>query len=136
MFDGYGGQITDAQIIEKSGFLDLLKTGMVNMADRGFKSIDAVLVSKGCKLVRPPSVYATVKPSKDKVQETKRIASLRVIIENVIGRLRHFKFLIPHAGVPTKNLDQLDFVIKSACGLVNLQFPVRASLNVVENNKF
>lgn len=95
------------------------------MADRGFKNVDSLLVKKECTLVRPPSVYATVKPTKEEVKETKRIASLRVIIENVIGRIRHFKLLAPHSGVPIKNLDQLDYAIQVACGLINLQYPVR-----------
>uniref|UniRef100_A0A8D8W757 DDE Tnp4 domain-containing protein n=1 Tax=Cacopsylla melanoneura TaxID=428564 RepID=A0A8D8W757_9HEMI len=122
---GYGGRISDAKIIEKSGFLNNLKPGMQIMADRGFKSVDSLFLKKGCTLVRPPSVYANIKPTKDQVKETKRIASLRVIIENVIGRIRHFKLLSPHACVPVKNLDQLDFAIQSACGLINLQYPVR-----------
>lgn len=125
---GYGGRITDAKIIEISGFLNHLVPGMQIMADRGFKSVDSLLLKKGCTLVRPPSVFANVKPTKDEVKETKRIASLRVIIENVIGRLRHFSQLSPHACVPIKNLDQLDFTIQTACGLINLQHPVRAPL--------
>uniref|UniRef100_A0A8D8T7W2 DDE Tnp4 domain-containing protein n=1 Tax=Cacopsylla melanoneura TaxID=428564 RepID=A0A8D8T7W2_9HEMI len=123
---GFGGRITDSKLIEKSGFLDHLKPGMEVMADRGFKNVDSLFVSKECKLVRPPSVYANVKPTKYEVKQTKRIASLRVIIENVIGRLRHFEFLAPHAAIPIKNIDHLDFAIEAACGLVNLQYPVRA----------
>lgn len=96
------------------------------MADRGFKNLDAMFTSRGCKLVRPPSVYVAVKPSKEEVKQTKRIASLRVIIENVIGRVRHNKFLDPHAGIPIKNTDQIDFAIQIACGLINLQNPVQS----------
>lgn len=123
---GYGGRITDAKILEKSGFLENLKPIMDVMADRGFKNLDAMFTSRGCKLVRPPSVYVAVKPSKEEVKQTKRIASLRVIIENVIGRVRHNKFLDPHAGIPIKNTDQIDFAIQIACGLINLQNPVQS----------
>ncbi|KAI5732766.1 hypothetical protein M8J76_007378 [Diaphorina citri] len=93
--------------------------------NRGFKNVDALFLEKGCSLVRPPSVYVNIKPTKEEVKETKNIASLRIIIENVIGRIRHFKLLAPHACVPVKNFDQLDYAVQSACGLINLQNPVR-----------
>ncbi|KAL1448390.1 hypothetical protein WDU94_010905 [Cyamophila willieti] len=122
---GFAGRITDGKIIEMSGFLNHLKPGMAIMADRGFKNLDALFETRGAKLVRPPSVYASTKPTKNEVKQTKQIASLRVIIENVIGRLRHFHYLTPHACIPIKTLDQLDYIIQSACGLVNIQNPVR-----------
>ncbi|XP_026680490.1 uncharacterized protein LOC103510695 isoform X2 [Diaphorina citri] len=122
---GYGGRITDNKIIQESGFLNHLQSGMSVMADRGFKNVDALFLEKGCSLVRPPSVYVNIKPTKEEVKETKNIASLRIIIENVIGRIRHFKLLAPHACVPVKNFDQLDYAVQSACGLINLQNPVR-----------
>lgn len=43
---GYGGSISDAKIIEISGFLDNLKPGMQIMADRGFKSVDSLFLKK------------------------------------------------------------------------------------------
>ncbi|KAI5720147.1 hypothetical protein M8J77_002590 [Diaphorina citri] len=122
---GYGGRITDEKIISESGFLDLLKPGTKVMADRGFKNIEHLFVAKGCRLTRPPSVFANKKPTKHEVKQTKQIASLRVIIENVIVRLRHFHSLKPHAMTPIKSLDQLDYMVQIACGLINIQFPVR-----------
>ncbi|GLV33581.1 hypothetical protein CBL_21224, partial [Carabus blaptoides fortunei] len=51
------------------------------IADRGFKHVEQLLISKKCKLVRPPSVYSSTKPTKKEVMESKRIASLRIHVE-------------------------------------------------------
>ncbi|KAJ8946583.1 hypothetical protein NQ314_008838 [Rhamnusium bicolor] len=69
---GYGGRTSDAVIIENCGFLDVIPPGVAIMADRGFKHIEHLLVTKGCVLVRPPSVSASLKSSKTEVLETKK----------------------------------------------------------------
>lgn len=118
---GFGGRTSDQTIVENCGYLDVLKPGIVVMADRGFKNIDKLLVEKGCTLVRPPSVSAGVKLTKEQVLTTKRIASLRIHIERVIRRLRPFKFLKPHACIHSNLIALADYVIYIVCGLVNLQ---------------
>ncbi|XP_050510330.1 uncharacterized protein LOC126892532 [Diabrotica virgifera virgifera] len=117
----FGGRTSDAIIAEHSGFLNILPSNVAVMADRGFKHIDHLLRSKGCVLIRPPSVSVGTKPSKDEVFETKRIASLRIHVERVIRRLREFSFLAPHACIDNKLLCYSDNIIKIVCGLINLQ---------------
>ncbi|XP_050311187.1 uncharacterized protein LOC126746837 [Anthonomus grandis grandis] len=118
---GFGGRASDAVIVEHSGFLNILPENVAIMADRGFKHIEHLLVSKNCILVRPPSVSGTVKSSKDEVFETKRIASLRIHVERVIRRIREFSSLAPHACIDIKLLPHTDQIIKIVCGLINLQ---------------
>lgn len=117
----FGGRTSDAVIVENCGFLDVLPPNVAIMADRGFKHINHLLAAKGCVLVRPPSVSAGTKPSKDEVFETKRIASLRIHVERVIRRLREYSFLAPHACIDNKLLPHTDNIIKIVCGLINLQ---------------
>jgi len=95
------------------------------MADRGFKNIDHMLSLRKCKLVRPPSVSQS-KIFKQEVLETKRIASLRIHIERVIGRLREFSTLKPHALLHINLVSNVDEIIIIACGLINLQKPIIA----------
>lgn len=52
---GYGGRITDTNILEHSGFLKNLPNNCQVMADRGFKSIASLLARKNCELIRPLS---------------------------------------------------------------------------------
>lgn len=96
------------------------------MADRGFKNIDHMLSLRKCKLVRPPSVSQSKISTKQEVLETKRIASLRIHIERVIGRLREFSTLKPHALLHINLVSNVDEIIIIACGLINLQKPIIA----------
>lgn len=74
---GSGGQASDVEIVQKSGYLDLLPEGASILADRGFKHIETILRTKKCKLFRPPSVSANVKSSELDVVLIKQIASVR-----------------------------------------------------------
>ena len=58
---GFGGRTSDIEVLQKSGFLNHMESGMVIMADRGFKS------SIGCFLVRPDSVGARDIPEAGRV---------------------------------------------------------------------
>ncbi|KAI5725900.1 hypothetical protein M8J77_021451 [Diaphorina citri] len=78
------------------------------MADRGFKNIDQDLSEREASLVRPPSTSAQLgSMSKADARLTKQVAALRIHIERVIGRLRHFNFLAPHRDLdnPKENGD-------------------------------
>lgn len=118
---GYSGRITDALLVEECGYLDCLSEGVEVMADRGFKHIEQLIIQKGGKLVRPPSVYSNVKPSKLEVLESKRISSLRIHVERVIRRIREFKFLEPHATIDNHLIPYTDNIITIAAALINLQ---------------
>lgn len=119
--NGFGGRITDAAIVKHSEYLKILKKDCAVMADRGFKRIDVLLQPLGCKLIRPPSVKAGVKCTKEEVLETKRIAALRIHIERVIRRVREFKILKPHSCINKKTIKYLDHIVLIVCALINLQ---------------
>lgn len=121
---GYGGKISDLEIVRISGYLDNLKPNMEIMADRGFKHINVLLSNKDCTLLRPPSVSKGQILSKEKTMEAKRIAATRVHVERAIGRLREFKFIAPHARTDVKQIGLLDDAVIIACVLVNMHKPL------------
>lgn len=94
------------------------------MADRGFKNIVSLLQEKNIELIRPPSVNSGVKLLQSEVLEGKRIAALRIYIERVIGRMREFGFLKPHAVINHNLLPFTDYIVVIAAALVNLQAPI------------
>lgn len=118
---GYGGRISDKALVEKSGLIDCLPTNAVLLADRGFKEIESALAIKNIKLLRPPSVYANQRPSREEVLKSKTIASLRIHVERVIRRIREFKMLKPHFVINHKHVGYMDQIVIIACGLINLQ---------------
>lgn len=121
---GYGGRITDMNIVRRSGFLEHLCPGMVVMADRGFKGIGPILADVGCRLVRPSSVNKGCTPSKQEVRSSKQVASLRIHVERAIRRVREFAMLKPHAVIGTQLIGLADDCMTAACGLINLQPPL------------
>jgi len=122
--EGYGGRCSDVLLVEKCGFLDSVPENSDVMADRGFKNIDHMLSLRKYKLVRPPSVSQSQISTKQEVLETKRIASLRIHIERVIGRLREFSTLKPNALMQINLVSNVDEIIIIPCALINLQKPI------------
>lgn len=118
---GYGGRVDDAALFQDCNIIDQIPTGSTILADRGFKHIASIVESKGCKLIRPPSVKTGTVSDKADVMDTKRIAAVRIHVERSIGRLRSYKMLAPHACVNVKMLPVFDDIVYVACGLVNLQ---------------
>lgn len=119
-----GGRASDKEIISQSNFLNELPDACAVMADRGFKQIDFMLAKKNCLLVRPPSVEEGQILSKEKMKESKRIASLRIHIERLIRRLREFASLDIHARVNTNLLYLVNHMVLIACGIINVQGPL------------
>ncbi|GBN43767.1 hypothetical protein AVEN_113168-1 [Araneus ventricosus] len=119
--EGYGGRRTDCTIVEDSGFLNKLSPGALVMADRGFKNVSVLLEQRGCSLVRPPSVSSSTRSTKSEVRQSKQIAALRIHVERVIGRLRDFTMLSPHACVDNHFIPVLDLAVIVSCGIINMQ---------------
>ncbi|XP_056636272.1 uncharacterized protein LOC130444923 isoform X1 [Diorhabda sublineata] len=118
---GFGGRTSDDIIFENCGYTSNLSPGMEIMTDKGFKNVSTKLATYGCVLIRPPSVSASTFISKDEILESKRLASLRIHVDRVIGRLREFNMLLPHVRVDLKYLSIFDDVVVIVCGLINLQ---------------
>ncbi|KAL7286802.1 hypothetical protein TKK_0018946 [Trichogramma kaykai] len=92
---GYSGRISDVLLFEKCGITQILPEGCGILADRGYKQIDKILNQFKCKLIRPPSVSSTVKPSKK-----------------------------PHASLDLNIMPNIDYAVTIAYALINLQKPV------------
>ena len=120
----YPGRHSDTQITRSSGFLDRLDEYDEIMADRGF------LIQTDCDIRHitlsvPPTKRGLSQMTTAAVVKTKRIANLRIIVEQVIRRLKTFRILsneMPITVVPLASK-----IIVVCAGLSNLRNPLYKS---------
>lgn len=123
--NGFGGRISDKEIVKQSGFLDNIQDGDLIMADRGFLIEDLLRINNA-------SVTYPAFKKKNKQLEpldaaaSKELSSLRIHVERIIGVLRQ-KFKILSDIIPISLLERwnddmlaLDEIIIVAAALVNL----------------
>ena len=114
---GWGGRISDKQLTIESGFLDLLTFGDSILAHRGFLNAEEV-ATRGAVLAIPSFTRGKSQmPAKD-VDESRKIAQVRIYVERVIGRLKTFKIL--NSTIPISQIDLLNDVLIVVSALVNL----------------
>ena len=128
--DGWGGRASDKHIVEKSGLLNHLLPGDILMADRGFKIADDVAFYQA-KLVIPDFTKGKKQLHPLEVENTRKIASVRIHVERVIGLVVR-KFRIFDAEIPLEFLKlrqgetvpTIDKVVKVCCALSCLCPPI------------
>lgn len=117
--DLWTGNISDKQLTKACGILELLEPNDQVMADKGFLISD-ILAEKGARLIIPP--LRTVKFFKREVEETRRVANLRIYVEMAIQRIKTFRIL---QGVMPITLSRQASQIWQICVyLTNLQPPL------------
>lgn len=122
---GWGGRSNDKFITEHCGILDNLIPGNVILADRGFNNLDSVGFYCA-KLVLPASAWAKKQLSQVEVEYTRKIASLRIHVERIIGYMRN-KFSILKETLPIEmcitadyEIAEIDKIVHVCCAPVNL----------------
>ena len=113
----YTGCISDKEIVQASGFLDLLQPGDFVMADKGF-NIQDLLALHDVRLIAPP-IMAKNKVSACASTATRRVARARVHVERMIRKLKCYRIL---RGVIHLSLKGYITSIVNVCAaLVNMQ---------------
>ncbi|KAL3862189.1 hypothetical protein ACJMK2_026408 [Sinanodonta woodiana] len=88
----YAGSISDKKITELSGVLDLCEPGDSVMVDKGFLISD-LTTPKGIDVIIPHFKSKMKQFTRRQVEETRRIANLRIHVEREIQRIKVFKIL-------------------------------------------
>ena len=113
----YTGNISDKNIVSKSGFLHLIKPEDNVVADCGFLIRD-LLAIRGATLNIPPFSHGK-QLSMHATTLTRRIARARIVVERAIGRLKEFQML--QGNIPMNTLSTIDAAINVAACLSNMQ---------------
>ena len=121
----WGGRVSDKYLTEHSGILNNLLPGDCVMADRGFDIAESTAMY--CAEVKIPAFTKGKKQlSRIEVEQSRRIASVRIHIERVIGNVRN-KYKILQSTLPLDYLmmrdngfTTIDKITVVCCALTNL----------------
>jgi hypothetical protein len=123
--EGWGGRVSDKYITEASGVLDNLLKGDIVLADRGFDVYELVGV-RHASLNIPSFTKGKTQLNPYKLESTRKIASVRIHVERVIGSIRSkYKILNSPVSVSLLNTSyenkaMMDYVVRVVCIFVNL----------------
>ncbi|KAK0144155.1 hypothetical protein N1851_017488 [Merluccius polli] len=123
---GWGGRASDKQVTENSGFIQMLSPGDVVLADRGFDIKESVALV-GATLKTPAFTRGHSQLNAQDVEETRKLAHVRIHVERVIGCMRskfnilndtiRLGFVVPCEGEEKTLLDKIVVV---CCALTNM----------------
>ena len=114
----YVGSISDVELTKVSGYVDTLKSGMSVMADRGF-TIRDTLLEKGVTLNIPPFMDCGRQFTREEIQHGRGIASLRIHVERVIGRIKNYSIL--KGTLPISMIRLANNIVSVCAWLTNFQ---------------
>lgn len=117
--DLWAGSVSDKQLTKSCGILELCEPGDAIMADKGFLISD-MTSAKGIKLIIPP--FKTKRFSRREIEETRRIAHLRIDVERAIERVKNFRIL--QGNMPITLSQQASNIWKICVQCSNLQPPL------------
>ena len=117
--DLWSGGISDKQITIKSGLLELCEAGDAVMADKGFLISD-LTTPRGLHLIIPPMKFQRF--NRRQVEETRRIANLRIDVERAMERLKNFRIL--QGVMPITMSKQASHILKICAALSNVHPPL------------
>ncbi|KAJ8664905.1 hypothetical protein QAD02_006567 [Eretmocerus hayati] len=118
-----GGRKSDCQITVESGLLNLLETGDVVLADKGFPNIQSKIDEEGKQVmvVLPPFLEKNNAFTKEETDKTYSVAKVRIHVEQIMQRIRAYKIMDK---IPAHLFKSADKIFLMSCVLVNLQPPI------------
>ena len=118
----YGGRASDKAILKDCGILERLETGDSIMADRGFGVGDELPAGITMNTLSFMEGRDQLPPEEE--AESRRIASLRIHVERVIGRVKGFRIL--QQVIPLRLKPFVGKIWRVCCHLANFLPPLIA----------
>ena len=117
----YTGRISDKEITVLTGFLDTVPPYSSVMCDKGF-NISEECAARRITLYVPPGKRGMAQMGNEEVSKTNRIAKLRILVEQVIRRMKSFRILSTE--VPISVIPNIDDILIICAALTNMKDPI------------
>jgi hypothetical protein len=117
----YPGAISDKEITNQSRFLDHVGPYCSIMVDKGFR-IAEECAARQIQLIIPPGKRGHSQMNQKQVVDTKEIARLRILVEQVIRRIRTFNILSHE--LPINLIRHADDIASICSAVSNLNRPI------------
>lgn len=120
----YTGRISDKEITIQSGYLKTVPQNMALMFDKGFNIKEECYENHIVPHV-PPGRRGSSQMSCVDVARTKKVANIRILVEQVIRRLKTFAIL--KSELPITLISHIDDILIVCAALTNLKEPIYKS---------
>lgn len=117
----YLGRISDKALTNECGYLDRVPSNFMIMADKGF-NISKECEDRGIHLYVPPGRRGQSQMSSENVHVTKTIANHRILIEQVIRRLKTFRILSSEVSI--QMISHIDDIVTVCAAICNMKTPI------------
>ena len=117
----YGGSISDKELTNRSGFLDFVPPYSQIMYDKGFNLSDEC-ASHFITVSVPPGRRGSAQMTPAEIVKTKKIANMRILVEQVIRRLKLFRIL--SSEMVLSLVTSFDDMLVVCGALTNLRKPI------------
>ena len=117
----YTGRISDKEITIQTEYLDKVPPYSVIMCDKGF-NINEECDARRITLYVPPGKRGMSQMGYVEISRTNRIAKLRILVEQVIGRLKCFRIL--SSELPVLMIPHTDNILIVCAALSNIKEPI------------
>ena len=98
----WDGRVSDKNLTQQSGFLELLEPGDIVLADRGF-TVEEDIAIHGAKLEIPAFTRGKKQLSQKDVEISQQLSAVRIHVERVIGLLKN-RYTILKGPIPVSLL--------------------------------
>ena len=117
----YTGRISDKELTVHCGYLEHVPPYTVLMCDKGFQ-LEEECTARRITHYIPPGKRGMSQMGSVEVAKTNKIAKMRILVEQVIRRMKIFKILSTE--LPISLIPQIDDILTVCAAITNMKEPI------------